>query len=151
MLPLLPRPRTRVLVVDDDLGVRSVCATLLSVLGCDVLEAAHGKEALDLLVRDAEPCDVVLLDLEMPGMHGSEVLRFLRRARPDVRVAMMSGRPGADLARFLAMGASALLEKPFRLMDLDRVLKGALRNPGNLSLCMDERGALRIAGSSALH
>jgi DNA-binding response OmpR family regulator len=151
MLPLLPRPRTRVLVVDDDSGVRSVCATLLSVLGCDVLEAASGKQALELLVLRAEPCDLVLLDLEMPGMHGSEVLRGLRRARPDVRVAMMSGRPGTELVRFMGQGASAILEKPFRLKVLDRVLKGALRNAGTLSLSLDERGALRIAGASALH
>ena len=151
MLPLLPRPRARVLVVDDDSGVRSVCATLLEVLGCDVLQAASGKEALDVLVLRAEPCDLVLLDLEMPGMHGNEVLRVLRRARPDVRVTMMSGRPGADLERFLAMGATAILEKPFRLRELDRMMKSALATPRALSLCADERGGLRVPGGAALH
>ena len=151
MLPLLPRPRTRVLVVDDDPGVRSVCATLLEVLGCDVLEAASGQQALDALVLHRESCNLVLLDLEMPGMKGNEVLRVLRRARPDVRVTMMSGRPRADLQRFLAMGASAVLEKPVRLAELDRVLKGASTRPQALSLCADERGALRVPGASVLH
>jgi DNA-binding response OmpR family regulator len=149
MLPLTPRPRLRVLVVDDDPGVRSVCGTLLDVLGCDVLQVPGGRPALDLLVRDDEPCDVVLLDLEMPGVGGDEVLRVLRRARPDVRVTMISGRPNADLARFLNMGAHAILEKPFRLRELDQALEAALEAPRPLSLCADERGALRVLGLPA--
>ena len=151
MPPLTSQPRLCVLVVDDDPGVRSVCATLLQVLGCEVLEADGARQALDLLVRDEEPCDLVLLDLEMPGMRGDELLRVLRRARPELRVVMMSGRPNAKLSRFLSMGAHAVLEKPFRLRDLDRALEGALHAPQPLSLCADERGALRLTSVPAVY
>jgi DNA-binding response OmpR family regulator len=147
MLPILPRPRARVLVVDDDPGVLSVCTLLLQALGCEVRGVPSGKAALDALLVEEEACDVVLLDLEMPGMHGDEVLRVLRRARPDVRVTMMSGRPGVDLERFLAMGACAILAKPFRLGELDAALKGALSAPRQPGLCADERGRLRLAVS----
>jgi CheY-like chemotaxis protein len=150
MAQFSPRTRPRVLVVDDDPGVLSVCITLLQLLGCDVQAANSGREALDMLLLRDEPADLVLLDLQMPGTRGDEVLRVLRRARPELRVVMMSGRPNVQLERFLAMGADAVLSKPFRLLELDGVLHVALDRPrAHKSLCADERGVLRVSAFSA--
>ncbi len=103
-----------VLVVDDDDGVRDVCATLLDVLGFRARGARGGAEALAAL----PDVDVVLLDLHMPQMGGAEVLEAVRRVRPDVKVVVMSGRPREDLDGWLESGANGVLRKPFGLGEL---------------------------------
>ena len=68
---------SRILVVDDEPDVRLVARVVLTSAGHEVLEAASGQAALDLLQGD-DPPDAVLLDVRMPGMDGWEVLRRLR-------------------------------------------------------------------------
>lgn len=123
MLPLSATPRSRVLVVDDDAGVRDVCTTLLHALGYDAAEASNGPKALESLQTDG--AQLVLLDLELTGMRGEDVLRAVKAHRPHVRVLVMSGKPGRDLASCLDKGADGVLRKPFKMSDLDRSV-GAL-------------------------
>jgi two-component system KDP operon response regulator KdpE len=123
MLPASTSSRARVLVVDDDAGVRDVCSTLLHALGYDAAVAIDGAHALDA-VRARAP-QLVLLDLELPGMPGEDVLRAVKERSPDVRVLVMSGKPSRDLAHALATGADGVLRKPFKMSDLDRSV-GAL-------------------------
>ncbi|MET0285792.1 MAG: response regulator [Polyangiales bacterium] len=111
------------LVVDDDAGVRDVCSTLLHALGYDAAVASNGMHALDAM-STREP-QLVLLDLELPGMRGEDVLRAVKAQSPDVRVLVMSGRPGRDLSLALETGADGVLRKPFKMSDLDRSV-GAL-------------------------
>ncbi len=117
--------RARVLVVDDDAGVRDVCSTLLHALGYDASVASDGARALDSM-RRREP-QLVLLDLELPGMRGEDVLRAVKAHQPDVRVLVMSGRPGRDLARALEKGADGVLRKPFKMSDLDHSVGALIR------------------------
>lgn len=118
MLPPSATPRRRVLVVDDDAGVRDVCTTLLDALGYDAAEASTGAMALASL--DANGAQLVLLDLELTGMRGEDVLRAVKAHDPRVRVLVMSGKPGRDLASCLDKGADGVLRKPFKMSDLDR-------------------------------
>src|ERR1700712_2448652 len=120
MLPPPATPRGNVLIVDDDAGVRDVCTTLLHALGYGAAEASSGSSAIETLANsNSNNVQLVLLDLEMPGMHGREVLRAVKRANPSVRVLVMSGKPGRDLRTFLGDdGADAVLQKPFGMRDL---------------------------------
>ena len=121
-------PRARVLIVDDDAGVRNVCSTLLRVLGYRTDVASNGATALASLHGNDQRVQLVLLDLELPGMHGGEVLRQVKATLPGVRVLVMSGKPGRDLRRFLLAGADGVLQKPFGMNELDDCVGAALRN-----------------------
>lgn len=123
--PPIP-PRGHVLIVDDDAGVRDVCATLLQVLGYGSREVHDGEQALEALGQPGAGVELVLLDLQMPRMDGECVLRELKRNHPGLPVLLMSGRPRGDLAQFLSEGASAVLKKPFGLSELDNSLENAL-------------------------
>ncbi|MEZ4406542.1 MAG: sigma-54 dependent transcriptional regulator [Polyangiales bacterium] len=105
----------KVLVVDDEAGVRFTLAEVLGEKGHAVVEAASGREALSL----AEGCDVVLTDLSMPEMDGLALLAALKRARPALPVVMLTAR-GSERAAVAAMkaGAHDYLTKPF---DIDEV------------------------------
>ncbi len=109
-----PAAGHRVLVVDDEESIRTVCRLALrgEPLVCD--EAADGPAALDRLA--AGGYDLVLLDVDLPGLDGERVLRRLRASPPaaHVKVLMLSGRSdGDDLSRLLAAGADDHLGKPF--------------------------------------
>ncbi len=116
------------LVADDDPEVLKLVSALLGKLGCVVLQAANGRQALET-VREARP-DLVLLDAMMPGMHGFEVCRAIKKdpALRQVPVILCSaiyrGSAGEDAQ--IAFGADAFVEKPFRLEELSRVVKVAL-------------------------
>jgi CheY-like chemotaxis protein len=127
MLPPPASPRAHILVVDDDAGVRNVCATLLHALGYGAATASSGSNAMATLSANQAPVALVLLDLDMPEMDGGEVLRALKRHHPGLRVLMMSGRPRGDLSQYLARGATGVLRKPFGMRDLDDSVELALR------------------------
>lgn len=128
MLLAPARPRARVLVVDDDASVREVCTMLLHALGYGALLASSGRMAMERLAQTADPVQVVLLDLKMPGMRGDEILHMLKAMHPNVPVLLMSGMPNSALQPYLARGADAVLCKPFRLSQLEHALRLALRH-----------------------
>ncbi len=104
----------RVLLVDDEPKILSFLAVKLRLCGYDVVSAASGEEALDL-VRTAEP-QVMLLDIIMPGMDGFEVLRRLAAA-DHLPVIVMSARPENRLEA-LQLGARDYVAKPFNPDDV---------------------------------
>jgi len=126
MLPPPPSPRGHVLIVDDDAGVRDVCTSLLHALGYRAEVASSGSKAIETIAQDGTALQLVLLDLDMPGMSGEQVLRAVKASQPWLRVLMMSGSPRADLRRCLAAGADAVLQKPFGLRELDDSMLRAL-------------------------
>lgn len=128
MLPPPVTPRAHVLVVDDDAGVRDVCTALFHALGYSTVAAHSGELAIEAVSCTAgDNLHLVLLDLEMPGMRGDEVMRALKAARPHVPVVLMSGKPSSDLRAYLAAGADGVLRKPFGLSDLDDSVGALLR------------------------
>ncbi|MBK7369519.1 MAG: PAS domain S-box protein [Candidatus Eisenbacteria bacterium] len=106
--------RATLLVAEDEPLVRQfVCATLRR-LGCDVLEAESGEQALTLSRAHTGRIDLLLSDVIMPGMTGPELATQLLRERADVRVLLMSGYPGDELPLPQGDGpVFPLLAKPF--------------------------------------
>src|SRR6187399_2744613 len=79
------------LLVDDDDGVGLALARVLNAEGAVVVVAANGEDAIDVLERDkAELLDVVVTDLEMPGVSGQELIATLQERRPDLAIVAMT-------------------------------------------------------------
>ena len=121
----------RVLVVDDDVTVREVVVSYLRAGGHEVLEAADGVEALRLM--RADPADLVVLDLMMPGIDGLEVCRRLR-ASTDVPIIMLTAL-GAEVDRVVGLesGADDYVTKPFSPRELVLRVDALLRRVGEKS------------------
>jgi CheY-like chemotaxis protein len=79
-----------VLVVDDDPDVRWITAEEFREIGCTVAEVDSGRVALAMLERD-EPCDLMVVDLMMPGLSGTDTVRLARRMRPALKALFVSG------------------------------------------------------------
>ncbi|HET7599071.1 MAG TPA: response regulator, partial [Gemmatimonadales bacterium] len=104
----------RVLVVEDEEAVRLVARRILEDAGYAVLEATDGGSALELLATGAAPVDLVLTDVVMPGMSGSELSRRLAELAPDTTVLFMSGYTNGEIVRRGLLEAdTAFLQKPF--------------------------------------
>ncbi len=108
----------KVLIVDDDDGIRYVLRELLAEEGFQVYTASNGAEALEMLQREGK-C-IILLDMRMPGMDGRAVLQALEanpRLKRKARVALMSAGWGLTQPRPNPQPAmvQAILEKPFEL------------------------------------
>jgi len=86
----------RVLVVDDDLAMREMLNEFATLKGYTARSASSGADALRAVVED--PPDVVLLDIEMPGLAGADALVAIRAVAPAVKVIMVSGTSDAALA-----------------------------------------------------
>lgn len=119
-----------VLVVDDEAPLRRVVGRALERLGCTVLEAADGEEAVRLVGSGAHRIALVLLDVRMPGMSGDEAFPALRRLAPAVPIIMMTAfaREGV-IERLREMGAAAVLVKPFEMEELLGAVSAALFPP----------------------
>jgi len=115
----------RVLVVDDDAGVRTVLMRILAGDGYHVTEASDAFQALDRL--DTEPADALLLDIKMPGMDGLGLLDNLRQRGLDIPVVVLTGHGDQFTAReCLEAGAAAYLTKPPDRADLLIAVRGAV-------------------------
>ncbi len=112
----------RLLLVDDEEGVRETAALLLRRLGYEVDVASDGAHALRLFLPAPQRPDAALLDLTMPGLSGGELLAELRVVRPDFPVLLMSGYSEFDAATLLAAPRTGFLAKPFTLAGLKEKL-----------------------------
>ncbi len=117
----------RVLLVDDNPGVREITAQILRQCGFTVTEVASGQAALDVLER-GEVCDLLVIDIAMPGLSGVETVARARRRRPELRVLYMTGYADAGGAQ-PDTGGEKLLKKPFRLHELRGAVRDALEHP----------------------
>jgi CheY-like chemotaxis protein len=123
----------RVLVIDDDAQLRAFVAASLESEGYEVRGGTGGMNGLTL--ADAEPPDVILLDLRMPGVDGYEVCRILRQGRKTrqipVIILTVSDDPHLNREAYAA-GAQACVLKPFRkealIAAIRAVLTGMLRH-----------------------
>jgi response regulator RpfG family c-di-GMP phosphodiesterase len=123
-----PPAAHRVLIVDDQPDVRRVCKLALAGEGTRCDEAGTGPDAVDRLEQSGY--DLVLLDVDLPGLSGEEVLRKVRANPPaaHLKIIMLSGRTGGDeLSRMMLAGADDFLTKPFSLVQLRARVKSALK------------------------
>lgn len=129
----------RILVVDDDPGVRESLLALLGGEGYQALPAAGGLQALALAA--CNPPDLVLLDLNLPGQNGWDTFELLTSKNPLLAVIVVTARPN-QLFTACNAGVGALMEKPLDIPFLLRTIKTLLEEPA------EERLA-RMAGRRA--
>jgi two-component system response regulator AtoC len=119
------KDRFRVLVIDDDPGVRDYMEALVSRQGYQVFAVADGEQALASLA-ETKP-DLVTLDVVLPGMDGLATLDALKQRIPDVPVVMLSGHGQArNIVEAMRLGASDFLRKPFEVEELELAFQKAL-------------------------
>ena len=124
----VPGGTETILLVDDNLEVRTVVSALLRQLSYTVLEAANGAEALGVCGAHPGPIDLLLTDVSMPEVDGEEVARRLLTARPNLKVLYMSGYSDSAVASHgvLHQGAAVVLHKPFTGPQLLKTVRTAL-------------------------
>jgi len=125
--------KRRILIVDDSRTMRRMVATSLARLGqCKFEEAANGLEAIERLVLG--PADLMILDLNMPEIHGLDVLKFVR-ARPlyeSMPVVVLTTKGEESIqSEAMAAGASLYLTKPFSSTELEAKVRGLLAETNN--------------------
>lgn len=114
-----------ILVVDDELGYRDLLHTELAVHGYNVLSAADGVEALEILKK--EKVDLVITDIRMPRMDGIDTLFAIRQSFPRLPVILMTGYAVGDKAeRTVELRIATCLKKPFDTGELADIVKAHL-------------------------
>ena len=112
MAKTAPNPLV-VLIVDDEEPMRRMERRILEEAGCQVLEAPDGLTAIALLENNT-PLDLVVSDLEMPGLLGDEMVRRIRAKRPDLKVLFVTGHVDRLFEEQSQLwDGQAFLEKPF--------------------------------------
>src|SRR5215510_6870564 len=115
-----------ILVVDDDVEMRELVHDVLKARGHQVTTAGSGQEALALLAQS--DFAVVLTDLRMKGMGGTELLTEIKRVYPDIDVILMTAFGSVETAvEAMKLGASDYLTKPVRSEEIVRVVERAVR------------------------
>ena len=123
--PILESPaeasirRPRVLVVDDEAGVRTIASEMLRHLNCDVLEADSAESAFYLFGH--HEFDYAMLDITMPVMSGTELAELLLERRPNLKVVLCSGYTDKDVPEAL-LARCAFIHKPFTLKEVSDTL-----------------------------
>jgi len=153
-----PNPH-HVLLVDDDATNRKVGTTILQKLGCRVTDADSGEAAIAVAMATPD-LDLILMDVEMPGINGLEAAAVIRRGQAEagVRIAivMLTGNAGADdRQRYLAAGIDECLAKPIRTAKIQAILeqfpaKPAAALPQKRVLLVDDNATNRKVGSAIL-
>jgi PAS domain S-box-containing protein len=115
-----------VLLVEDEGALRQAVVKLLRRTGAEVLEAASGSIAIDLLRKHGGNIDVILLDLTIPGASAQEVLAEAEQARPNSKVVLTSAYSEEKAASMVGPNIRAFIRKPFKLGDLTQTLRNVL-------------------------
>jgi DNA-binding NtrC family response regulator len=138
--------QSRILVVDDDEGVREYVDEVLTRAGLDVVTAGDGERGLEAL--DERSPDLVLLDLGMPDASGLDLLLRIKRSHGDLPVVMLSGQgEPANVVESIRRGASDFVGKPFEPERLQDAVARALEGRPRGSLCPTCNGSGRVPAS----
>ena len=116
----------RLLIVEDEIELCDTVAKTLYRAGYEVDTCYDGNEALDYIL--AENYDLIVLDLNLPGMDGMELLKELRKKNEETKVLILSARSQiADKVEGLDAGANDYMEKPFHLQELEARIRSLTR------------------------
>jgi len=111
----------RVLVVDDNASLLRFLVSAFAANGCSVAPAAAAEQAIELL--SAEPFDLVVSDINMPGLSGLDLLRAVKGRQPGTPVVLITGAPSINSAVFgLRHGAYDYLPKPFSIKEIQELV-----------------------------
>jgi CheY-like chemotaxis protein len=123
----------KVLVIDDEEGIRMVAQRTLERAGLQVITASDGREGLKVFEETKDELSLVILDLTMPHLSGEEVLVKMRQINPDVPVILTSGYNEQEIStRFEGQELAGFIQKPFRptvlLAMVERVLNRTMND-----------------------
>ena len=128
----------RILIVDDEEELVSALKERLNLRGFQAQGVTTGTEALEFL--EEEECDVVLLDLKMPGLGGLEVIRRIKDMKPRLQVVLLTGHGSVkSVEEGMDLGAFDYLMKPVKIDNLVRVLAAAGSGRGQSPLETENR------------
>ncbi len=126
-----------ILVVEDDPAIREGVVDALDFDGYEVLQAGRGKTGMKMALRST--CDLVLLDLVLPEVHGLDILKELRKGRPTLPVIIMTAKGSeADRVKGLKLGADDYVVKPFSVKELLARVEAVLRRSADRPLDIRE-------------
>jgi two-component system chemotaxis response regulator CheY len=115
--------RMKILSVDDSTTIRKIIRSSVEVLNYDLLEASGGNEALDVLARERENIKLILLDLNMPGMSGFDLLKAIKKDNlyKDIPVMMVTTEgEKVNIVKAVQAGVANYLLKPFTSEELTK-------------------------------
>ena len=136
----------KVLIADDELEVRELLAEYLAEVGYDVTTAPDGTAAVTDLTTNPTKYQLVISDLQMPGVDGLGVLEAAKKANPSIAVIIVTGYASVDSAvRAVRMGAYDYLTKPFTLGQIEVIIRRAAER---LALEAENRQLARRVGAS---
>jgi signal transduction histidine kinase/ActR/RegA family two-component response regulator len=119
-----PSGTETILVVDDEPVILDLAETILARFGYTVIRAESGEQALALLASQAKSVDLVILDLNMPGMGGHSCLETLKARYPDLPVLIASGySPNGSVRDTLSAGAAGFIGKPYQLKEMLKIVR----------------------------
>ncbi|MBO6291074.1 MAG: response regulator [Selenomonas sp.] len=121
--------KLRILITDDSKLLRKKLRTELEKLDCEVLEAANGKESVEIVLQEMPDC--VFLDIVMPEVGGIEALQVIKEVSPEIPVVMLSsaGSP-QKLMTTLKMGAMEFIQKPYKSEQIQKVVETIRKKVG---------------------
>ena len=134
----------RILAVDDELPIAELLRASLSRAGYECTCAYDGVTAADLIEK--EPCDLILLDIMLPGINGFELMDYIRSTGIPV-IFLTAKNAVSDRVKGLKMGAEDYIVKPFDILELLARVEGVLRRHGKLETLI-QTGDLEINTAS---
>ncbi|MCS7202935.1 MAG: response regulator [Thermodesulfovibrio sp.] len=119
--------KKKVLIIEDNELVRETLKEMLEFLGFEVTLAEDGNTAIEKFIlaeTKKEPFDLVFIDLILPGMHGFEVMKELKKIKSDITAVISSGYSNDNAFRdYENLGFKDILKKPYTLQELIRLLQ----------------------------
>ena len=120
----LPSGTETILVVDDEVALLDLAETILVRFGYRVIRAETGEQALTVMAERSDPVDLVILDLNMPGMGGHSCFDALAARYPDLPVLLASGyAPNGSVPETLSAGAAGFIGKPYKLKEMLKIVR----------------------------
>jgi signal transduction histidine kinase/ActR/RegA family two-component response regulator len=126
-IDMLRRGCETILLVDDEEMILNVTVEMLKRLGYKILTAQSGQEALEIFKRHKEAIDLIILDMIMPGMSGSETYNLLKDILPNIKVLLSSGYSiSGEATEILNRGCQGFVQKPFTILKLSYKIRDIL-------------------------
>jgi CheY-like chemotaxis protein len=112
-----------ILFVDDEKMVLDIGAKMLKRLGFNVIAVDSGREAIEIFKQENDCIDMVILDIVMPDLGGSEVVAVIKDIKPDTKIMLSSGYGKDDQTAEIIQRCHAFIQKPFSMKNLAATLQ----------------------------
>ena len=122
---------SKLLIVDDQYGIRLLLHEIFKKEGYEVFQAANGFQAIDIVIKDCP--DLVILDMKIPGMDGVEILKRIKEINKEIKVILMTAYGELDIIEEAKkLGALRYFPKPFDIDEIKKVVREHTSQPQSL-------------------